>query len=427
VTLPMSIAPTYIQCSRGPVAAAERLAAARIDGKRPVEIFPRDFDRPVAVGTLLRVSLHNCMNRPVAGRLAAAAPKGIVLKASTQPVTLAAGETKTVEFLLSEATPDPANAYAFRFLFSSDAGQAAWAEVLNAAVAPKGTKSIDGKLDDWQGVPGITVVASEQEVESTELLRRPWLDLERGTPKGNFARFWLAWDEQFLYVAARVHDPEPQSDLPSFAARDEDDFFHTAKSDEREPYRTFLKKFPGRSFAEVPYVYARRPEAFIPFRRDRLHIALDVTDDWHDFEPTTDRVPYGFHAVPDTDYEYALYLCEGGKSELWRHLAPGVPRLHDFPRQPRGTRTTGVVPGAKHAVRLEGTTFVYEMAIPRAELANLKLQAGTTFGLMLRAGNNKGPHVDYATDKAVTKRNGLTLHPYWERSTNCGVRWTLVE
>jgi hypothetical protein len=85
------------------------------------------------------------------------------------------------------------------------------------------------------------------------------------------------------------------------------------------------------------------------------------------------------------------------------------------------------VPGARHAVRLDGTTFVYEMAIPRSELADLKLQPGTTFGLMLRAGNNKGPHVDYAVDKAVTKRNGLTLHPYWERSTNCGVRWTLTE
>jgi hypothetical protein len=26
----------------------------------------------------------------------------------------------------------------------------------------------------------------------------------------------------------------------------------------------------------------------------------------------------------------------------------------------------------------------------------------------------------------VTKSNGLTLHPYWEAHSNCGVRWTLI-
>ncbi len=67
------------------------------------------------------------------------------------------------------------------------------------------------------------------------------------------------------------------------------------------------------------------------------------------------------------------------------------------------------------------------MAIPKEELSQLKLAAGTTLGIMLRAGNNHGPHVDFGVNKAVTKRNGLTLHPYWERSSNCGVRWKLIE
>ena len=37
----------------------------------------------------------------------------------------------------------------------------------------------------------------------------------------------------------------------------------------------------------------------------------------------------------------------------------------------------------------------------------------------------KGPNIDYGADKAVSKINGLTLHPYWERTPNCAVRWTL--
>jgi hypothetical protein len=39
----MTIFPTYITCRQGVAAAARRLAAARIEGKRPVEILPRDF------------------------------------------------------------------------------------------------------------------------------------------------------------------------------------------------------------------------------------------------------------------------------------------------------------------------------------------------------------------------------------------------
>jgi len=48
-------------------------------------------------------------------------------------------------------------------------------------------------------------------------------------------------------------------------------------------------------------------------------------------------------------------------------------------------------------------------------LAGLKFsKKGTTFGLTFRVGNNIGPAIDYGSDKAVTKANGLSLHPYWE-------------
>jgi len=78
-------------------------------------------------------------------------------------------------------------------------------------------------------------------------------------------------------------------------------------------------------------------------------------------------------------------------------------------------------------VRLDGDVYTYELALPRQELVQLNLQPGSTFALMLRAGNQSGPHVDYGAAKAVTTMNGLTLHPYLERSPNCGVRWILVE
>ena len=49
----------------------------------------------------------------------------------------------------------------------------------------------------------------------------------------------------------------------------------------------------------------------IPFRRDRLQVGFDLVEGWHDMDGDADRVPIGFHAVPDTDYEFSLYGCAG--------------------------------------------------------------------------------------------------------------------
>lgn len=434
VVLPMSIFPTYVKCKDGPVAAAGRIKAAKIDGKRPVEILPHDFTQPIAKKPPVVVELHNCLNREITGKLSAKPEEGIKLESSEQAVKLAAGERKTLQFAVASATASPANAYPVAFHFASDAGEAGYAETMNCLVIPKRTINVDGNLDDWKDMPGVTVRAVKQKVESTELMRRPWLDMKDHEPEGNYAEFKLAWDEHYLYVCARVNDPKQQTvGLAPMAGRDENAYFHSAASDTQSPYKEFLEKHPGHSFAEVPYVYCDSPEKpknpalpYIPFRRDRIQIALDVAPGWHDLQSDTDRVPEGFHAVPDTDYEYALYPTTQG-SELWRMLAPGLPRIHDWPHQPRGQRTTGVVPSAKHVVRREGNAYIYELAIPAEELADMKLAAGTSVGLMLRAAEENGLNIDFGPQKAVTKTNGLTMHPYWERKSNAAVRWTLRE
>ena len=432
IKLPMTIFPTYITCKKGPVAAAERIKAAKIEGKRPVEILPRDFSKPIAKGVPLNVDLHNCLNRKIDGKLVVSKmPEGFSLKATDQAVELDAGQTKTVTFEVADAKASMANAYPFTFDFASDAGSAEYTEDLNVAVVVKKTITVDGNLDDWKDIPGVTILGTSDKIDSTELLRRPWLEVKEKQPKATFGTVKLAWDDKYLYVSAIVNDPTDEKSAIRMEGRDENSYFHTKADDELPLFKKFLEKYPGRSMAEAPYVYARSPEAGIPFRRDRLQIAFDVdadpTKDWHDLKPTTDSVPYGFHAVPDTDYEYSLYLCKNGKSELWRQLAPGLPRIHDWPHQVRGQATTGAVAKANHVVRREDGSYFYEAAIPQSELAKLKLAAGTTFGFAFKLGNSEGANAESGHDKAVTKINGLTLHPYWERSPSCGVKWTMIE
>ena len=435
IKLPMSIFPSYITCAKGPKAAAERLAQAQITGKRPVEILPRDFKTLVtAKDAALSVGLHNCLNRTIKGKLTVKGPPEVSLATTSQDVELAAGETKSLWFPLAKATPQESNAYPFEFSFTSDGGNADYKEVLSCAVAPMAKISVDGNLDDWKDIPGVTVFGKDDSVDSIEVLRRPWLALKESHPGLVSGRLKMAWDNEYLYVAAQVNDPTDQKNARAMKGRDENKYFHTKASDDREPYKSWLaKNAPGRSFAEVPYVYADNPEnprnpelPTIPFRRDRLQLAFDVNAGWHGMVDDTSRVPYGFHAVPDTDYEFSLYGCQGGASELWRHLAPGVPRIHDWPRQPRGKTTTGEVTEARHVVKRDGNLYIYELAIPKSEIADLKLEPGTDFGFTFKIGNGEGANAEYGKDKAVTKSNGLTLHPYWEPHSSCSVRWTLI-
>jgi hypothetical protein len=411
------------------------LKEARIEGKRFLEIVPLDFNAlPDSKGAALRVTLRNRLNREVTGSLKVAPPAGITLKGDSQEVTLRAGEARTFELPLDRAELSPANSYPFGFEFSSSAGNASYSESLSAAVVPRGAKQIDGKLDDWADVPGITVIGSGDKMDISEQLRRPWIEVQKDHPQATTGELKLAWDDDYLYLGARVSDPTNEEAAFRFSERDENSYFHSAASDSISPYKEFIEEYrkktgdPQRSFAEVPFVYRRSPEAGIPFRRDRLQFAFDVCPGWHDMQPVA-SVADGFHAVPDTDYEYSLYWVDdnrNGSAELWRYLAPGVPRINDWPRQLRGKVTTGPVSGAKVAVRREGNIYTYEAAIPRNELAGLELKPGTEFGFTFVAGNSKGTNAYYGANKAVTKNNALTLHPYWENSPDTGTRWTLI-
>jgi hypothetical protein len=183
VKLPMSVFPSYIICAKGPQAAAERLARAKITGKRPVEILPRDFTTLItAKDAALPFGVHNCLNRSIKGRLSVKSPAEIGLASNAQEIELGPGETKTLSFAVRTATPQESNAYPFEFSFSSDAGNADYKEVLNCAVVPKATINVDGNLAEWKNIPGVTIFGKDESADSIEVLRRPWLALKQSHP-----------------------------------------------------------------------------------------------------------------------------------------------------------------------------------------------------------------------------------------------------
>ena len=263
VEVPLSFLPMYIKSAKGPAAVAQRLREAQIEGKRFVEIVPYDFNAlPNAAGTTVRVELRNRLNREVTGALKVNPPAGLSLKGGDQqPVTLEAGEAKTLEFPIERAEISPANAYPFRFEFSSPAGNAEYSETLNAAVAPRGTKKIDGNLDDWADVPGVTVIGSSRQGGCQRAVA-PSLDrgaTEQSPGNGRGAQDGLG-RRLSLHRRARQRSHSREAAF-RFSERDEDSYFHSAASDSISPYKEFIEEYrrktgdSKRSFAEVPYVY----------------------------------------------------------------------------------------------------------------------------------------------------------------------------
>jgi hypothetical protein len=121
----------------------------------------------------------------------------------------------------------------------------------------------------------------------------------------------------------------------------------------------------------------------------------------------------------DTDYEFALNpVAEeyGGGTEIWRLAAPGIPRKHFFPRQPRSPKDGGPVAGGQLVIRREGNTRIVEASIPWNEMPEVyrKIQAGETIKFSCRVNDNRGPEHELAAGRSVSKVNSITFHDDWQ-------------
>jgi hypothetical protein len=392
-------------------------------------------------------------------------------------VRLGGGETRDFQFPITAADPVPANNYPIAVEFESTAGTARWTETVHDLVVRRRTILVDGKLSDWSAVPPVLLYGFEP---SPRDLSRSFDELRRERTNACFAEYRMAWDDRHLYVGARVQDPSPGRPKQRLETWDEDQYFRSARDDEvceqLRPFEWLLmrssegtpdraesariaaewarlqqvmatntearaavasgaaqvyfrarQRNPSASFAAAGHVYRKLPWDERPHVGDTLQIGLDPLPGYahHRVDPGLVRLADGFHAVPDTDYEFCAYLCEDGEPEVWRLLAPGVPRSHPAPRRLKSKVDQGPVPEAECVVLRVGTLLTYELAIPWSARSEWPPRAGARFGCLFRINNDVGPPLTFGEGKSATRANGLSLHPYHEASPNCGVGWVL--
>jgi hypothetical protein len=106
----------------------------------------------------------------------------------------------------------------------------------------------------------------------------------------------------------------------------------------------------------------------------------------------------------------------GGGTEIWRLMAPGIPRKSYFPREPKAANDQGPVTDGKLVIKHDGNTRVVEAAIPWTSMPEVlkRIQAGETVKFSCRVNDNGGPAKELATDRSVSKDNSPAFHDSWQ-------------
>jgi hypothetical protein len=390
--------------SRGSFAALiKAIAKARISGVEPVEIIASDLTAPIAARPKLKLRISNVLNRPVKGKLTVKT-EGLVVQPEEQTLSLAGQESQEVFVTVIGGQAVPENNY--KLLATFDAGPdgaVRHAELMHVNCIARRTVTIDGTLNDWQGVIPQTS-AQPVGASETEKAYLPFKDWNRQIGPGAVTA-WVAYDDRCLYFAAKV----PSMDgLPRFETRNDDDYFYPEKVISQGKELTWpagVRRYSYRKDFDVPSGNGKH----------NVQIAFNVIPpeekDHLQYPPGT--MPR-FCAYFDTDYEFALNRVGepyGGGTEIFCLQRPGMTRKHFFPRQPRAALDGGPVKGEAKLVVKDN---VVECAIPWAEIPEVRqrMAAGHTIKFSFRV-NNGGNAFELAAGRSVSKDNCFAFHNDW--------------
>jgi hypothetical protein len=198
-----------------------------------------------------------------------------------------------------------------------------------------------------------------------------------------------------------------------FANRNDDSYFYPDRAAGMDGATLFwppgVRHYSYRKHFDVPSGSGEH---------DNVQIAFNVLPN-KPWLPNPPGIMPHFVMYWDTDYEYALNpvaKAYGGGTEIWRLQAPGIPRKHFFPRQPKSPIDGGPVSTGKLVIRHDNSTRIVEAAIPWSEMPEVYalIRSGKTVKFSCRVSDNKGPAHELATGRSVSITNSITFHDDWK-------------
>jgi hypothetical protein len=396
--IPLGEDVVYLTSDGDQAAFLDQVQNGRIAGITPVEIIMKPFLSPISQTPPIRAQVTNVLNRPIEGDLTADAPKGWKLaqdRVNFGP--LEPGQASIVEFPVRQATISPTNAYpatltavsrhkgvqSLLIKISGPEWRVRRQQDLFLAGAAPGTASVDGDLGEWSDALPVTA--------NTKAFLSPWVPEKWAaawTPGNLSASFYTMYDDQNLYLAAKVTDN-----------------FHSATS-----------------VAENPYSF--------PWDGDSLQVALwspEVMDTTKLKSPTGPNANRGL--LCDTDYEFSFALTPKG-IEVFRLHTPQSGYTTWYPTNPDvGLGLIKTVPfAAKRDDVNEITT--YEAAIPWEELKDLPRDK--PFHLAFKVNDRDRENavegwLESAAGAGEIRGNELSFSPTWQYTTANLSDWVLLK
>jgi hypothetical protein len=414
ITVPLSGLGFFLRTDGSP-GSFERLCdavrKADIRGYEPVDVEVHDLTSPIESKPQLHITVTNVLNRYVSGNLSV--KLGDLNVDRPKVIALEPNETQEITMNVS-GRPVPSNIYPLSLVFDANAdGRKEHEELLHVNYIARRTMTIDGDLTDWNGVLPQSITAAQG--IGTSLTERAWLPFEKldaAAAKG-VSIGYLAYDDSNFYFAAKIADDTPYDGNIRFANRDDDSYFYP-------PVVTDPK---GKTLAWPEGVrrfsYRRTPDLPSGIGTDNVQIAFNVVppEKKHLLPGPPGTLPR-FMCYEDTDYEYALNAvssAHGGGTEVWRLLAPGMPRKHFYPRQFKSAIDGGPVAQAKLVMKRVGNTRIVECALPWSEipLVRKNLQEGQHIKFSFRVNNNDTSAAELAAGRSVSKVNFMAFHNDW--------------
>ena len=320
----------------------QAVSDAEIENVSALSFYATSLTRPVDESQVLHLRIDNHVNRIINGE--------VTISISGQKVGRHrfSSQPGLTDFYIPVDKPEAAQEgiYPARIEIVSDAGNYSRTQLIQRALFTRGSRVIDGKLDDWKDSRPVIIDSDmlKQGIDLTRYLFNPTLekpDSGQAEDVRVAAMVYTSFDESYVYVAAEVL---------------EDTLINTAG-------REAMVSGVGTGYTEGMPGGLMHPR----FTGDMLMLGFGFRDRVPGFGRQMDDPLAWKGQFYDTDYLYLAYTSESG-SQLIRQWGADTHRQNGFQTDP--AEAIDQVPGAEIVIKRdeENKTTVYEIAIPRDEL-----------------------------------------------------------
>jgi hypothetical protein len=342
----------------------------------------------------LQVRFDNHINRTIHGEISLVMNQETIGRENFS----AAKGLSDVSISIERFDPSEDNIYPIEIKVISDAGEYTRTQVIQRALFQYGRKVVDGNLDDWQNVKPVVIDSDmlKKGVELTQYLFNPHLsvpDEKTAVDARVAAKIYTAFDDEYVYIAAEVL---------------EDTLLNAAGNAAlvNNVETGFSRGMPGG---------LNHPR----YTGDMLMFGFGFRDRVPGFgRQMSDPLAWKGQFY-DTDYLYLAYKSTEGNL-LIRQWGADTQRQNGFQTDP--VAWIGGIEGAQIIIAREpaSRTTVYEIAIPRTELALFnEKEKSLRFGFVLinNEGAGKSGKLEWAEAAGVFDYwlNSGSFAPTWDQ------------